>query len=165
MSRAALAHALLIGLAIAVLLSALTLAQMVWWPPRRLDGYPAAAGLLFLLMGLALGLRHRRAVASRGPDAISHPPIESTDLLTPREAEVLLRLAEGCSNREIAKRHFVSENTVKTQVRQVCEKIGAKSRLHAVARARELGWLAAEQTTKPEQARNRPAGLDNHPFG
>ncbi|UOR00897.1 response regulator transcription factor [Leucobacter allii] len=61
--------------------------------------------------------------------------------LTGREREVLARLAEGASNREIARALFLSEATVKTHVAHVLAKLGAGSRSRAVALARDRGLL------------------------
>jgi two-component system, NarL family, response regulator LiaR len=52
--------------------------------------------------------------------------------ITPRELEILGLIAAGLSNREIAARLFVSENTVKTHSSRVFEKLGAKRRTQAV---------------------------------
>ena len=52
--------------------------------------------------------------------------------LTPRELEILGLIAEGLSNREIAERVFVSENTVKTHASRVFDKLGARRRTEAV---------------------------------
>ncbi len=56
--------------------------------------------------------------------------------LTPREHEVLRLLAEGSSTEEIMSRLFVSRNTVRTHVQKVIGKVGAHSKLEAVAIAR-----------------------------
>lgn len=52
--------------------------------------------------------------------------------LTPRELEILELIADGLSNREIAEKLFVSENTVKTHSSRVLAKLGAKRRTQAV---------------------------------
>jgi len=52
--------------------------------------------------------------------------------LTPRELEILGLIAEGLSNKEIAERVFVSENTVKTHASRVFNKLGARRRTEAV---------------------------------
>jgi ATP/maltotriose-dependent transcriptional regulator MalT len=57
--------------------------------------------------------------------------------LTPRELEILELLAAGLSNREIAERLFVSENTVKTHCRRLFDKLGAGRRTQAVRIGRE----------------------------
>jgi predicted ATPase/DNA-binding CsgD family transcriptional regulator len=63
--------------------------------------------------------------------------------LTPREWEVLARLREGASNREIADRLVISPHTVVRHVAQVLGKLGARSRGEAVARALGVGATAA----------------------
>jgi two-component system, NarL family, response regulator LiaR len=67
--------------------------------------------------------------------------------ITPRELEILGLVAEGLSNREIAGKLFVSENTVKTHCSRAFDKLGAKRRTQAVQMGRELGLLA--ETGRP----------------
>ncbi|WP_327093912.1 response regulator transcription factor [Nocardia vinacea] len=59
--------------------------------------------------------------------------------LSPREIEVLRLVADGSSNREIAKALFLSETTVKSHLVHIYAKLGVRSRTSAVARAREQG--------------------------
>lgn len=54
--------------------------------------------------------------------------------LTPREADVLTRIAEGRTNPEIAAELFLTVPTVKSYVNQVFAKLGVRSRAEAVAR-------------------------------
>jgi DNA-binding CsgD family transcriptional regulator/tetratricopeptide (TPR) repeat protein len=61
--------------------------------------------------------------------------------LTPREAEVLVRLVEGLSNAEIAARHGVSARTVEHQVSAVLAKLGVETRAAAVAEAHRRGLV------------------------
>lgn len=57
--------------------------------------------------------------------------------ITPREYEILELIASGMSNREIAGRLFVSENTVKTHSSRLLDKLNAKRRTQAVQIAKE----------------------------
>ena len=58
--------------------------------------------------------------------------------ITPRELEILGLIAHGLSNREIAERVFVSENTVKTHSSRVFDKLGARRRTEAVKIGKQL---------------------------
>ncbi len=61
--------------------------------------------------------------------------------LTPREFEILELIAQGLSNREMAEKLNVSENTVKTHLSRVFDKLGAKRRTQAVQFGKEFGLL------------------------
>ena len=61
--------------------------------------------------------------------------------ITPRELEILELIAQGMSNREIAGKLYVSENTVKTHSSRVFDKLGAKRRTQAVQLGKEFGLL------------------------
>ena len=58
--------------------------------------------------------------------------------ITPRELEILELIAQGLSNKEIAERVFVSENTVKTHSSRVFDKLGARRRTQAVQLGKDL---------------------------
>ena len=71
------------------------------------------------------------------------------DRLTSRETEVLLLIAQGLSNGEIAGKLYLSEPTVKTHVTRVLAKLGVRDRVHAVVWAYESGLVqpgAADRT-------------------
>ncbi|MCK0112742.1 response regulator transcription factor [Ornithinimicrobium sp. F0845] len=81
---------------------------------------------------LASGLAQRLVSRMRAP---------AEPTLTPRELEVLRLVAQGASNRAIAKALFVSEATVKTHLVHAYEKLGVDNRTGAVTVARERGLL------------------------
>ncbi len=61
--------------------------------------------------------------------------------ITRREMEILELIAQGMSNREIAEKLYVSENTIKTHCSRTFEKLGAKRRTQAVQLGKEFGLL------------------------
>lgn len=70
---------------------------------------------------------------------------ETHEALTERETEVLSLLAKGLSNKEIARTLQVVEDTIKTHVRHILEKLGVQSRTQAVLSAMRLGLVSLEQ--------------------
>lgn len=89
------------------------------------------------------GTAVRTALTALGRDAPLAPvPVPgSAEILSARELEVLRLLGTGASNRSIAKTLVISENTVKTHVRNLMTKLDAQSRGAAVATARRLHLL------------------------
>ncbi|MCR6690002.1 response regulator transcription factor [Cellulomonas sp.] len=85
--------------------------------------------------GAASAGRAPEATGSRGAGDDAAPGSE----LTAREREVLARLGEGMSNRQIAVALVISETTAKTHVSRVLSKLGCRSRLEAAALAHRSG--------------------------
>ncbi|MGY1725494.1 response regulator [Geodermatophilus sp. SYSU D01062] len=77
----------------------------------------------------------------RGAGSAPAPATELTEL-TPREREVLVQMALGATNTEIAQRLFVSEATVKTHVGRVLAKTGSRDRVQAVVLAYRTGLVS-----------------------
>jgi LuxR family maltose regulon positive regulatory protein len=61
--------------------------------------------------------------------------------LTEREREMLLLLANGTSNKDMANRLFVSENTVKYHLKNIYAKLSVASRVQAITAARQIGII------------------------
>jgi len=83
----------------------------------------------------------RRLIAEFAARPDVPAPSDGLDELTEREREVLLLLAQGASNAEIADRLFVAETTVKTHVAHILRKLGIRDRAQAVVLAYESGLV------------------------
>lgn len=94
-----------------------------------------AAG--FLGLGVWVGARLFRPHIRKGPFEPNAAAIAALGV-TPRERQVLALIAEGRSNKEIARALSLSPNTVKTHVARLLEKLEAARRTEAIQRAREL---------------------------
>lgn len=93
-----------------------------------------------LFFGLGIWMR-KKDVPTTEPE---YQPIRNTvetDLLSEREKEVLVLLAAGHTNAEIADKLFVSSNTIKTHLSNLYLKLDVSRRTQAVQKARELGIL------------------------
>ncbi len=106
---------------------------------------PALADRLALLLGGVAGIRLATpgeaaavAIVSRDPPAA----VEPADIeLTPRERDVLVLMAEGASNKSIARRLGISVHTAKFHVGSLLEKLDATGRTDAVAHAARRGVI------------------------
>jgi two-component system, NarL family, response regulator LiaR len=118
--------------------------------------YGGIIAAIFSAVGIWLGLkftRPRETVVTREVPVEVRVPVSTTGPfvrnqarvdqlgLTPRELDILEAMAAGLSNREIAERLFVSENTVKTHAGRVFDKLAAKRRTQAVQLAKEAGLI------------------------
>ena len=153
MKKTVLLYGLLGGLLVAVL-------KMVEYRfliiEHSFEIYGGIIAAIFSAVGIWLGLkftRPRETVVMREVPVEVRVPVPTTGPfvrnqarvdqlgLTPRELDILEAMAAGLSNREIAERLFVSENTVKTHAGRVFDKLAAKRRTQAVQLAKEAGLI------------------------
>ncbi len=113
---------------------------------HSIEIYGALIAALFAGVGIWLGLKltKEKIVIERvevavpaGPFVFNQPKADELTL-TPREIEVLGLMAEGLSNKQMAERLFVSENTIKTHCSRVFDKLGAGRRTQAVQFGKQL---------------------------
>ncbi len=78
------------------------------------------------------------AAGSGAPDGDDEDPVEP---LTERENDVLLRLAQGLTNKQIALALGISEHTVKFHVSSIYSKLGVSSRTEALRKGARRGWV------------------------
>lgn len=117
---------------------------------HSIEIYAGLIALLFAGLGLWLGLKLTK---TKEKVVIKEVPIAAADRftlnetrlrelgITPRELEILELIARGLSNREIAEKLFVSENTVKTHSSRLFDKLSARRRTQAVQLGKEFGLI------------------------
>lgn len=104
----------------------------------NLDLYLGSVALVFLILGGLIAYKQRQTVA---PDQEkTSKPLTVVDAagFSRREADVLLFLCHGYPNSEIAQQLGVSENTVKTHLKNIYGKLGVTNRTQAAAEAKML---------------------------
>jgi two-component system, NarL family, response regulator LiaR len=144
-------HVLLYGLIGGVLIAALRWTDYQFLVVEHsIEIYGGLIAAIFAVLGIWLGLKltakQQTIVVKEVPVPAGAPFIpddrKREDLhITRRELEILELIAQGLSNREIAEKLFVSENTVKTHSSRVFDKLGARRRTQAVQLGKELGLL------------------------
>jgi len=115
-------------------------------PDRLIDGvHTVARGEALLAPALTRRLIERY-LAAPPPGSVAPEPDSA---LTPREREVWLLIAEGCSNLEIGRRLYLSEATVKAHVTRLLAKLGLRDRVQAVVAAYESGLVRPGTVREP----------------
>jgi DNA-binding CsgD family transcriptional regulator len=156
MNRKLLSHVLLLGLVGGVLVAVLRWSEYQFLVIQHsFEIYGALVAIIFAAFGIWLGNRlnkPREKIILRevlvpsapapppAPFTVDQPQLEALGI-TPRELEILSLIAQGLSNREIAGRLFVSENTVKTHCSRAFDKLGARRRTQAVQLGKQLGLI------------------------
>ncbi len=146
-------HGLLYGVFAGLLLASLQLIEYRWLLVQHsVELFAAVVAALFAAVGIWIGNRLNpkaeptvvvrdvvREVLVEAPTTFIRDSRQVERLgLTARELEILGLIADGLSNREIAERVHVSENTVKTHSGRVFAKLGARRRTQAVQLGKEL---------------------------
>jgi DNA-binding NarL/FixJ family response regulator len=111
--------------------------------PRSADHADVAAAIQAAAGGFAIVPRDvlETLLDPRSPDTGEPVRAEAGVLLTPRELEVLAAMADGASNKTIARRLRISFHTAKFHVAAILAKLDADSRTEAVAKAAHLGLV------------------------
>jgi DNA-binding CsgD family transcriptional regulator len=142
-------HVLLYGLLGGALIALLKVVEyrylVIEW---SVEIYGGLIATVFAATGIWLGrklTRPRQTVVVREVPAPPSFTLNQGTLeqlgITRRELEILQLIAAGLSNREIAQKLLVSENTVKTHSSRVFDKLGARRRTQAVQRGKEFGLI------------------------
>jgi NarL family two-component system response regulator LiaR len=142
-------HILIYGLCGGVLIVILKLVEYRFLViEHSIEIYGGLIALLFAVLGIWLGLKltkNKETVIVREVPAPQFFTLNETRLrelgITRRELEILELIANGLSNREIAEKLFVSENTVKTYSSRLFDKLSARRRTQAVQLGKELGLI------------------------
>ena len=137
--------------ALSELAEALALAEPEGYIRLFVDAGPATAALLYAALRQNIAPDYARtllaafeglpAVQREAPHPAAATPTPIAHLIEPlseRELEVLMLVAEGMSNREIADALYIAESTVKSHINTIFRKLDVKSRTQAVARAQVL---------------------------
>ena len=99
----------------------------------------AAIAIVFFFVGVYINKKSLHKSTSPVTD-INHQKIKELDISN-REYEVLQKIADGLSNKEIAEHLFLSESTIKTHVSNLLIKLDAKRRTQAVKKAKSFQIL------------------------
>jgi DNA-binding CsgD family transcriptional regulator len=142
-------HILTYGLCGGVIIVALKLAEYRFLVIQHsIEIYAGLVALLFSVLGIWVGLKltkNKETVIVREVPALQvftlNEQRQAQLGITPRELEILELIASGLSNREIAAKLFVSENTVKTHSSRLFDKLSARRRTQAVQLGKEMGLI------------------------
>ena len=151
MKKQTLIYGLIYGVCGGVLIVVLKLIEFRFLVVEHsLEIYSGLIALLFAGLGIWLGLKLTKRkevlifkevpVPAQEPFALNEDRLKDLGI-TKRELEILELIAQGMSNREIAEKLFVSENTVKTHSSRLFDKLSAKRRTQAVQIGKEMGLI------------------------
>jgi DNA-binding CsgD family transcriptional regulator len=162
-------HILIYGLCGGMLIVVLKLVEYRFLVVEHsIEIYGGLIALLFAVLGIWLGLKLTKTKETVVVKEVRLPAQQSFTLnetrlrelgITRRELEILELIAGGLSNREIAEKLFVSENTVKTHSSRLFDKLSAKRRTQAVQLGKEFG-SGGQYVRAPFRLRS-PEGMIN----
>jgi len=146
-----LIHTLIYGLCGGILIVVLKLIEFRFLiVEHSIEIYGGLVAALFAGLGIWVGLKLTKKkevlvvkeveVPVTQPFALNQQRLKDLGI-TRRELEILELIAQGLSNREIANKLFVSENTVKTHSSRLFDKLSARRRTQAVQIGKEMGLL------------------------
>ena len=152
MKRQVIIHTLIYGLCGGILIVLLRLIEFRFLVVEHsIEIYGGVIAAMFAGLGIWVGLKLTRkkevvvvkevpVPAASQPFALNEERLKDLGI-TRRELEILELIAQGLSNREIADKLFVSENTVKTHSSRLFDKLSARRRTQAVQIAKEMGLI------------------------
>jgi DNA-binding CsgD family transcriptional regulator len=149
--RQTLIHTLIYGLCGGILIVVLRLIEFRFLIAQHsIEIYGALIAALFAGLGIWLGLKLTKKtevvvvkevpVPTTQPFSLNEERVKDLGI-TKRELQILELIAQGLSNREIADKLFVSENTVKTHSSRLFDKLSARRRTQAVQIGKEMGLI------------------------
>ncbi len=104
----------------------------------QLEFVIAGIAIIFFVIGVYMNKQSLQKTTGATPTNTIDEDVISALGLSRREYEILVKISEGCSNKEIGAALFVSESTVKTHISNLFAKLDVKRRTQAVKRAKEL---------------------------
>jgi NarL family two-component system response regulator LiaR len=151
-NRQTLIHTLIYGLAGGIMIVLLRLIEFKFLiVEHSIEIYGGLVAALFAALGIWVGLKLTKkkevlivkevhVPAAAIPFSLNEARVKDLGI-TKRELEILELIAQGLSNREIADKLFVSENTVKTHSSRLFDKLSARRRTQAVQFGKEMGLI------------------------
>jgi len=117
---------------------------------NKIEFYGGAIALVFVVLGIWFGTKMAKKkevmvikeviVNNSDPFVLNEDKLKEVGI-SKREYEILEQIAKGMSNKEIADKLSVSENTVKTHSSRIFEKLDVNRRMQAIQKAKELGLI------------------------
>jgi NarL family two-component system response regulator LiaR len=117
---------------------------------NKIELYGGAIALVFVVLGIWFGskmAKHKEVIVVKEVQVNNSDPFILNEKklkqvgISKREYEILEQIAKGLSNKEIADKLSVSENTVKTHSSRIFEKLDVNRRIQAIQKAKDLGLI------------------------